>query len=908
MRVLKAGAALIALGALLGGVPWFLLTFADPAHLLQVNWATALTVGADSRVILALLALVGWLAWAVLALTITFEVLAVLSQQRIRLRLPGTGWLRPLVGTLVMTAVAAPSIAAADTAPPPLVDAIAQVSAEHTPTAAPAPADAAEPSGRPYVIQPGDELWAIAERELGSGERWRELVELNPGLGPETRLEAGGELLLPQPVAQAEATVVVEEGDTLWHIAGEALGDPTRWPEIQAANADQITDPDQIDVGWELRLPTAAEDTELPEAAELPEASELSGAGEHIELDEVAEVPEAESALELDDPATGQDAAAQAVAEAFGSGFPQAVEEQSFADTANPVENLADAADVAEASDADDYSGLLAPVGATLASAVLVGVGARRRAQLLARAVGRRLLPVPAHVARFWTALAHRAEAAEPTNAEATPTMVTLGWNHDEPVEVDLESERVLVFTGAEAPAAIGAAVTGLTCAPWSADVNVFLVGGPEWVDAMDDPRVMGAATTAEGLEQLTRMCSERRMALRQHSLAEMRADEDLADAFGPTVVVFFTPLSPAQLDEVTDALSLGHVGVSVLASITEPLHLPLTQIRVDGGQASLRGCSFTPQLVTAPARRALLELLTATGQTSTEPAPWWVTDDDLPPNVLPLPRQDRPEERPMTTLSSPSHPTLLLLGDLGITGAAGTAPTRATGQCMEYCAWLLQHPGSTPTLMLRDLQVADATRRSNMSRLRTWLGADEVGVPYLPDAYTGRVSLDERVTSDWEQFTALLSGGVTLASTTTLQDALALVRGEPLGTFAFQWHWAQQLHADMVSMIVDAACVLADRCLAQGDLTLALWAVHQGRMGAPFDDALSVREIEALRMAGRHSDVDHAVVRLNRMLRAEGRDLEPALAARVQEAMMRPRRAAEQPAPAGEQPAVTSR
>lgn len=247
-----------------------------------------------------------------------------------------------------------------------------------------------------------------------------------------------------------------------------------------------------------------------------------------------------------------------------------------------------------------------------------------------------------------------------------------------------------------------------------------------------------------------------------------------------------------------------------------------------------------------------------------------------------------------MPPLSCPAHPTLLLLGAVEITGAAGTVPNRATGQCMEYLTWLLQHPGATPTRMLRDLQVADTTRRSNMSRLRAWLGSAPDGARYLPDAYSGRLVLDERVTSDWERFAAVLTGGVNVASSAALREALEMVRGEPMGAFAFQWHWAQQLRADMVAMIVDAACVLTDRALAHDDTHTAMWAVGQGKHAAPLDDSLAVREIETLHRAGRHSEAEQAIIRLNRVLRAEGRDLDPLLATRAQQAVAaRARRAA---------------
>lgn len=891
-RILRAGAALIALAALLLGVPWFLLTFTEPALFLRVDWWDALIVGADSRVVLALLAVVGWAAWGVVALTIALELLSVLSRQRLRLQLPGTGWLRPLVGALVVAAVAAPSVASADVAPhPPDASAGAPTATAATET----PAEATPvPRGRHYLVQPGDELWSVAERELGSGDRWREVVALNPGLSSEAPLEQGATLLLPEDASWAPPTVVVEKGDTLWHIAESQLGDPTRWPEIHEANLDQIADPDQIDVGWALRIPADRPQPESSEGAPLAPA----------EREEVQRSPEPAA-----DRADGADAAAEAVAEAFGGGFVEADRSLKPAPYPDEPPNLGgtegvevDAAAEAETGDraadadsADEFFDLLAPVGAAMAGAVLVGVGTRRRAQLLARAVGRRLVPVPAQVARFWTALSRRAAHDDGTADGMHPTSLVLGWDGEVPIQVELEEERAVVFTGDATQSALNAAVTGLACAPWSAGVEVIVVDGQEWVAALDDPRVSSEPTTTAGLHRLTRLCSERRLALRDRDLDHVRAETDLNDAFSPLVVVYLSPLSPTDLDVVHDALALGRVGVSVVAGTDHPLHSPLTEVHVREGEGSLKGRSFVPQLVTAPARRALIELFAAAGRPDTEPAPWWTTDDDLPPNVLPLPRRDRLEEHPMTPRTRPPHPMLLLLGNVELVGAAGAAPTRAVGQCLEYCAWLLQNPGSTPTLMLRDLQVADTTRRSNMSRLRTWLGADDEGMAYLPDAYTGRLSLDHKVTSDWEHFAAILSGGVNTAGTLALRDALLLVRGEPLGSFAFQWYWAQQWQADMVAMIVDTACVLADRALLQADPETALWAVSRGRLGAPVNDALSVREIEALRLAGRREDAGRAVVGLNRTLRAEGRDLDPALAARVQDSL-RPRRASAGP------------
>ena len=49
-----------------------------------------------------------------------------------------------------------------------------------------------------YLVKKGDVLSRIAQRELGSSKRWREIVELNPGLDP-NRLLVGARLRLPVP-------------------------------------------------------------------------------------------------------------------------------------------------------------------------------------------------------------------------------------------------------------------------------------------------------------------------------------------------------------------------------------------------------------------------------------------------------------------------------------------------------------------------------------------------------------------------------------------------------------------------------------------------------------------------------------------------------------------------------------
>lgn len=74
---------------------------------------------------------------------------------------------------------------------------------------------AATSAGGSYTVQSGDVLSMIAQRELGSSKRWREIVSLNPSVDP-NRLAVGTQLVLPaggvaratQPVSSNSLAVV----------------------------------------------------------------------------------------------------------------------------------------------------------------------------------------------------------------------------------------------------------------------------------------------------------------------------------------------------------------------------------------------------------------------------------------------------------------------------------------------------------------------------------------------------------------------------------------------------------------------------------------------------------------------------------------------------------------------------
>jgi hypothetical protein len=232
-------------------------------------------------------------------------------------------------------------------------------------------------------------------------------------------------------------------------------------------------------------------------------------------------------------------------------------------------------------------------------------------------------------------------------------------------------------------------------------------------------------------------------------------------------------------------------------------------------------------------------------------------------------------------------HPVLRLLGPVELDGAAGTIPSRAAKQCLEYCGWLLEHPGTTAQAMASGLVVAEGTRRSNMSRLRSWLGADSAGQPFLPDAYSGRIMLHHAVSSDWQRLQILTAAGVNKTSTAGLRAALELVRGAPLADAApGQWHWAEELRTDMISAVRDIGVEVARRALADSDVDLARWAAARALAAAPGDELLLAVRIRTEHQSGNVVDTERLTLQLAAQARSLGVDLDPDTVVLLQEVM----------------------
>ncbi|MCE9592216.1 MAG: LysM peptidoglycan-binding domain-containing protein [Planctomycetes bacterium] len=157
--------------------------------------------------------------------------------------------------------------------PATIVDAGSTVVEPVAPEKAPSAAHEGIPV-RIIEVKAGQSLTQIAREQLGSGNRWHELLELNKDqissakdlkLGMKIKVPAGstatsGNVLSTKPrvASTPSRTYTVQVGDTLGTIAAKTLGDRNKWEMIEAANKGRLNSPHDIKIGQQLVIPALA--------------------------------------------------------------------------------------------------------------------------------------------------------------------------------------------------------------------------------------------------------------------------------------------------------------------------------------------------------------------------------------------------------------------------------------------------------------------------------------------------------------------------------------------------------------------------------------------------------------------------------------------------------------------------
>jgi LysM repeat protein len=438
--IIRGLAAVIALATFVIGVPIALLTVAPWSF--PETWPTwsvvveALTRPDDGTLLLGVIQLIAWVAWAAFTISVITELAAATRHVNVP-RLPLLGGAQRLAATLVTTAgllivTSAPSISTATAAESvvattpagpvpgshPYAPASSTVRAPATPTPAAQHATVTT-TGPTVVVQRGDTLWDLAERHLGDGHRYTEILDLNLGrqqtdgraLDDAHWIYPGWRLLLPHDAMAPEHTThapttsvpddayMVEPGDTLWDIAAERLGDPHRYPEIVDLNlgvpqpdGGMLTDADVIEPGWRLALP-ASHGAAAGVATTPDPIREPSDEPEQVAEGSPTRPPVDDGSLPVDDATAPADDADTGIEERAAP----ADDVRPDTDDATSVSD--DVLDDADASSSPHtfYLGLTA-----LAAAGVIGELARRRKlQQRARRTGKRIaLPAEGSPAR----------------------------------------------------------------------------------------------------------------------------------------------------------------------------------------------------------------------------------------------------------------------------------------------------------------------------------------------------------------------------------------------------------------------------------------------------------------------------------------------------------------------------
>ena len=263
-RIVRGLAAVVALAALLGGVPMALSRFVgrpwpSPLPSLDTIWSSIQAGDISDTTVIKALAVLVWIAWARLALSIVVEVGARIAGSPTP-RVAGLGsaqrWAAGLVAAVILMISVSPRGALAATAPAgprPIPAALLQPEPIRPAMAAPSRFEFALESAaagamiaRPvapvvtatHTVERHESFWSIAEVELGDGARWREIVELNRGIevspgvvfdGTPSRLVPGWVLLVPSDGA---ADAPAGSAPPVSPAAPAPVPDPATVPEV----------------------------------------------------------------------------------------------------------------------------------------------------------------------------------------------------------------------------------------------------------------------------------------------------------------------------------------------------------------------------------------------------------------------------------------------------------------------------------------------------------------------------------------------------------------------------------------------------------------------------------------------------------------------------------------------------
>lgn len=348
LKLLKGLAALAGLAVIVAGVPWLLLTVAGnpiPSWDIVVGLSTHPDYG-GSFLMGSLLPIIAWIAWA----SFVFSLLTVIPSALRGVKPPQVRGLviqqkaaSALLGAVIVMfggLAGAGAATAAEQAAPAVSHSVASQQAPQTiaPSVAPPATDGVVMKS--LTVNEGDSLWGMAESSLGDGDRYPELYEASKG-------------------------IVQADGQT-------------------------ISNPDIIQPGWTINVPTMTQTPTPAPPAPAPTSEQ--------EPDAQAQAPEGVPGAAPSDqvkaapavaPAQDQNQAASATSAEQPAGDSS---ESAPATSTDANDSAADEEPIADMFEVRTVGG----IGGLLAASILSVLGIRRFQQRRRRKVGERIsMPSP---------------------------------------------------------------------------------------------------------------------------------------------------------------------------------------------------------------------------------------------------------------------------------------------------------------------------------------------------------------------------------------------------------------------------------------------------------------------------------------------------------------------------------
>jgi DNA-binding SARP family transcriptional activator len=811
----------------------------------------------DGSLLVTVLTVLAWGAWLVMAASVLLEIVSV-ARRRPTPRIPllkvpqqGAAALVAAVA-LVLSPVGGasgptPARAAYDSSRAPSsvslamsgtpAEIAASAAAARTPFSsrevAPSVAGASV-SAAPHVAEPTvrvqrhDTLWALAERHLGSGPRFHEIVALNQG-----RPQADGRALTdahwiyPGWVLRLPPDAV-----------GAGASSPLAAPAVGPAAAAVDRGPDLAPVSGEPDVPHV--DRPAGRATQLGGTTLASAATPLESSYDVAPVV----ALGLGALTIGGVLAEVARqrrrrqgSRAVGDRLPQPVQRavtaerllRSVADDGRGARIRAGLACLASAC-----SG----AGRALPDVAWLRVSATTLELVLAADDEDVVAPFVLTSPRTWSWSGDIEEVQDP-QPDPYPALVSVGLDGDELVLVNLEAVGTLQVAGepGQRAAVMSAMTVDLMGRARASSVTVSVVPG-----VLDVTLPAAAVRTVESPE-----AAGRQVDAQQRSVRDVLGQCDVADVrmARSSGVADETWVPEVVLGQDVAATAAPWSGAAVVRG-GGPAAAGEWALRPEQGELwrlDPPGIAIVPQRLEPDDQQdlALLVHEESPGRKAASAA----TASTLAQEIA-LARAAL-ERVPSRGPGESDAPRVLLLGPVEVTGVDDSVAPGRRRRAAELVAYLVLHPGASrhelDEVLWPGRRVGRNTRNPFVSRTRQWLGRTPAGDAYLPlVAETGEYRLREEITSDWNDFVAAALHGTRddKVDVGELREALGLVRGRPFqGIDPVMYGWADPDVQEMVSAVVDVAHLLAAAAYASGDLRTAAAAAARGLTVDPGSELL---------------------------------------------------------------------